>query len=202
LVGVGLAVTGALTWVLAPIDMPGSAQALSDHYADNRTALLVTAVFVVGGNAVVAAFFVALAGLLGEDPVDRLLGRIGVVGMSIQIAAVSIAFSGFAALAYRQPDADTTQTITDVGWLLVNLAGGPVTAMAIVAYAVALTRTRMIGRWFLVASAFAAVAHLVVSMAFARSGFLSPEGGIAIVVPLIYTTWIGLVSVALLRAGR
>ena len=200
IVGIGLAVVGAATWVVAPIDMPASAQALADHYADHRTALIVTSVFVVAGNAIVAAFFVALAGLLDADPLDRLLGRVGVVGMSIQIAAVSIAFTCFAAVAYRQPDADTAQVMTDTGWLLVNLAGGPVTAVAIVGFALGLTRTRMAGRWLLAPSVFASIAHLVVAMAFARSGFLSPEGGIAIVVPVIYAAWIGLVSVALLRA--
>jgi hypothetical protein len=202
LVGIGLAVTGALTWLIAPIDMPTSRPALADHYADHRTALIVTAAFVVGGNAVIAAFFVALAGLLDDDPLDRILGRVGVVGMAIQIAVVSVGFTCFAAVAYRRTDPETAQVVTDLGWLLINLAGGPVTAIAIVAFALGLTRARMAGPWLLAASAVAALAHLVVALAFARSGFLSPHGGIAIVVPVIYTTWIGLAGVALLRPQR
>jgi hypothetical protein len=51
-------------------------------------------------------------------------------------------------------------------------------------------------------SAVAALAHLVVASSFARDGFFSPEGGVEIVVPVIYQAWIAAVAVALLTGGR
>jgi len=104
LAGLGLAVSGALTWMIAPIAMPETAEAVSAHYDANRTALIVTSILVVGGNAIVAAWYVALAAVASDTSCRRLLGLIGVIGMAIQIAVVSAGFTLFAAVAYRQPE--------------------------------------------------------------------------------------------------
>jgi hypothetical protein len=197
--GIGFAVTGALTWALAPIAVPDTAGELARHYDENRTAMIVASVIVVGGNALLAAWYVALAAVAGERPAGRVLGQIGVVGMVIQIAALTVAFTIFAAVAYRRPDAEAAQVATDVAWLLVSLAGGPATTVAILGFAVALRGAGFGGGWLLPLSVVAAVAHLVVAVSFADDGFFSPFGGVEIVVPLIYTAWIGLVGLALLR---
>ncbi len=202
LAGLGFALTGTLTWLIAPIAMPEEAAAVAAHYSDNRTALILASVIVVGGSALMAAWYVLVAALLARTRGAAVLGRIGVVGMAIQIAALSVGFTVFAAVAYREPDPDTAQLATDVGWLLISLAGGPVTAVAIIAFALALRREGSGGSWFLPASAFAAVAHLVVASSFAESGFFSPVGGVEIVVPLIYQAWVAALGVALLRGGR
>jgi hypothetical protein len=148
-----------------------------------------------------AAWYVALATLARSSMLGRTLGQVGVVGMAIQIAALSVAFTVFAAVAYREPAAETAQTLTDIAWLLVNLAGGPVTTVAIIAYAIALGQAGFGGRWLTPLSVLAALAHLVVAGSFARSGFFSPEGGVEIVVPVIYQAWIGAVAIALLTGG-
>src|SRR5687768_11642076 len=129
---------GALTWLIAPIAMPDEAAEVAAHYTDNRTALLVASVIVVGGSALMAAWYVGVAAALSHTPGAATLARIGVVGMSIQIAALSVGFTIFAAVAYREPEPETAQLATDIGWLLVSLAGGPVTSVAIVAFALAL----------------------------------------------------------------
>src|SRR4051794_23024236 len=201
LAGIGFAITGAVTWLVAPIAMPETATQVAQHYDANRTALIATSVVVVGGSALLAAWYVALAALLSETEQGRLLGRIGVVGMAIQIAALSVAFTTFAAVAYRQPSGETAQIATNFGWLLVNLAGGPVTAVAVVCFGLALSREGLGGGWLMRLSIVTAFAHLVVACAFAEDGFLSPVGGVAIVVPLVYQTWIGAVGTALAR-GR
>jgi hypothetical protein len=122
--------------------------------------------------------------------------------MAIQIAALTIGFTVFAAVAYREPDPETAQLATDVAWLLISLAGGPVTSVAIVAFAIALRQEGFGGAWFLPASAFAAVAHVVVASSFAESGFFSPVGGVEIVVPIIYQAWVAALGVALVRGRR
>lgn len=199
--GLGFALTGTLTWLLSPIAMPDEAAAVAAHYSDNRTALIVTSIAVVGGSALMAAWYVVIAALLARTADGAVLVRIGVVGMSIQIAALSVGFTVFAAVAYREPDPDAAQLATDVGWLLISLAGGPVTTVAIIAFALALRRDGFGGTWLLPASALAALAHVVVASSFAESGFFSPVGGVEIVVPLIYQAWVAALGVALVR-GR
>jgi hypothetical protein len=200
--GLGFALTGAVTWVISPIALPDEAAAVAAHYSDNRTALIVTSIVVVGGSALMLAWYVAVADLLARSAGAALLVRIGVVGMAVQIAALTVGFTVFAAVAYREPGPDTAQLATDVGWLLISLAGGPVTTVAIVAFALALRREGFGGAWLLPVSAFAAVAHLVVASSFAETGFFSPVGGVEIVVPLIYQAWIAAVGVALVGGTR
>jgi hypothetical protein len=199
--GLGFALTGALTWLISPIAMRDEAAAVAAHYSDNRTALIVTSIVVVGGSALMAAWYVLVAALLARTPGAAALAQIGVVGMAIQIAALSVGFTVFAAVAYREPDPDTAQLATNVGWLLISLAGGPVTTVAIIAFALALRRKGFGGTWFLPASVLAAVAHVVVASSFAESGFFSPVGGVEIVVPLIYQSWIAALGVALVRGS-
>jgi hypothetical protein len=182
--------------------MPQTATAVGQHYADNRTELIVTSIVVVGGSALMAAWYVALAAVAGSSALGRTLGHVGVVGMAIQIAALSAAFTVFAAVAYREPEPSTAQVLTDVAWLLISLAGGPVTTVAIIAFAIALSGAGFGGRWLLPLSVVAALAHLVVASSFARSGFFSPEGGVEIVVPIVYQAWIAAVCVALLTRDR
>jgi hypothetical protein len=201
-VGLGFALTGTLTLLISPIAMPEEAAAVAAHYSDNRTALILTSIVVVGGSALMAAWYVVVAAFLARTPGAALLVRIGVVGMAVQIAALSVGFTVFAAVAYREPDPDTAQLATDVGWLLISLAGGPVTTVAIIAFAIALRREGFGGTWLLPASAVAAVAHLVVASSFAESGFFSPVGGVEIVVPLVYQAWIAALGVALVRGRR
>src|SRR3712207_1576657 len=105
LAGIAFAVGGAAIWVLAPIGMPATAAEVAEHYRDNRTELIVASIVVVGGSALVAAWYVAVAAIVASSPLGRLLGGIGVVGMAIQTAALSVAFTIFAAVAYREPAA-------------------------------------------------------------------------------------------------
>jgi hypothetical protein len=202
LTGLGFALTGAVTWLISPIAMPDEAAAVAAHYSDNRTALIVTSIVVVGGSALMVAWYVVVADLLARTPGAALLVRIGVIGMAVQIAVLSVGFTVFAAVAYREPDPATAQLATDIGWLLISLAGGPVTTVAIIAFALALRREGFGGTWLLPASALAAAAHLVVASSFAESGFFSPVGGVEIVVPLIYQAWIAALGVALVRGTR
>jgi hypothetical protein len=112
-----------------------------------------------------------------------------------------VAFTIFAAVAYRTTSGEVALLMTDLGWLLVNLAAGPVTTVAILAFAVALRRLGFGGAWLLPLSVVAAIAHVVVAVSFADDGFFSPTGGVEIAVPIVYQAWIGAVAVAVLR-GR
>jgi hypothetical protein len=200
--GLGFALAGTVTWLISPIAMPNEAAAVAAHYSDNRTALILTSIVVVGSSALMAAWYVGVAALFARTPGGAVYARIGVVGIAVQIAVVSVGFTVFATVAYREPDPGTAQLATDLGWLLISLAGGPMTTVAIIAFTLALKREGFGGTWLATLSAIAAVAHIVVASSFAESGFFSPVGGVEIVVPMIYLAWIAALGVALVRGSR
>jgi hypothetical protein len=198
-VALWLGLAGAIGWVLAPLDMGGAPQAVADYYDDHRWQILVYCYSGTLGTALQVLLFVGLRQLVDDSPTSQTLARVGLTSMLIEIVGVTIAFSIFAAVAYREPSPETAQLLTDVGWMIINLGAGPVTAVGLCAFAVALTRSGIVGNWLVTYTAFVAGAHLLVAGAFARSGFLSPEGGIAFVVPLVFFSWFVAVGASLLR---
>jgi hypothetical protein len=69
------------------------------------------------------------------------------------------------------------------------------------AFSAVLNRTRVASRWVVGVGLVVAIAHLVVSGAFARGGPLSPVGEVPLLVPALYYLWVASVSVTLLRRG-
>lgn len=191
LIGLGLAASGAAGLPLSPF--------AEERLAAHRTEVLAFAYLGVFGNALQLAFFGGLAWLVDRDARGRALGRIGMAGIAVQVTAVTAAFTIFAALAQSPPSPATEHTLSDLAWLLINLAGGPVTTLALLAFGFALVRTQLIGRWLLPYTGAIAAAHLVVGATFAREGAMSPDGAVAQVVPMLYFAWFAAVSVALLR---
>jgi hypothetical protein len=204
LFGVAFALVSAGSFFLVPLDTASdqSAQSLAEHYSDHRTAILVGCYGATLGTALQLVFFVGLRGLADGSWLSQYLARLGLAAILVEVVTVIVAFSVLAAAAYGEPGPATTRTLSDLAWLLIDLAAGPATAIALSAFAVALWRSRLVGRWVLPFTAFAALAHLVVAATFARSGFLSPEGGLALVVPAIFLTWIAAVGLALTTANR
>lgn len=199
LFGFAFAVVSAATFFVVPLDTASdqSGAALARHYAEHRTAILVGCYGATLNTALQLVFFVGLRQLVDGSPLSQALGRLGLASILAEVIGVTIAFSVLAAGAYRQPDPETLRVLSDLAWILIDLAAGPVTALALSAFALALWRSRAAGRWLLVFTAFAAAAHLVVAAAFAREGFLSPEGGIALLVPGFFLGWIAVVGLSL-----
>ena len=177
------------------------ATAFAGYYAAHRTAVLVVAYVAVLGAAVVVAFLAGLRDLLRRHEAgDGTLATTGLVAGVVEFTAVAVGLSILAAAAYRpgQP-AETIRALTDAGWVVINLGAGLPTAVSVAAFSLVVLRTRLLPRWVVGFGLLVSVAHLVVSGAFARGGFLAPEGAIAVVVPTLYYLWVLVVSLTLLR---
>lgn len=201
-IAVGLAVTGISGWLVGPFDMPEDASALASHYSDHRGAILLYAYSGLLGAAAQLIMFVGLRQVSDGDSRAQFWARLGLSSMLIEVAGVSIAFTIFAAVAHREPEPDAAQLLTDIAWLTIDSAAGPATALGLLAFALALVRSGLVGRWLVLYTCFVSLAHLAVAAAFARSGFFAPHGDLAFFVPLVFFSWFAFVGISLLRRSR
>ena len=203
------AITGLFVVALSLINLtlpplPASdepARAYAAYYAAHRTALLAVAYLVVLGSAVVVAFLAGLRDLLRRhEGGESTMATTGLVAGVVQFTAVAAGVSILAAAAYRSGQAAGTITaLTDTGWVVINLGAGLPTTVSVAAFSVVIRRTRLLSRWVAGFGILVAAAHMVVSGAFARAGFLSAEGAIGVAVPTLYYLWVLVVSLGLLR---
>jgi hypothetical protein len=202
---VGLMVAlGGIAGVLSPwLDPPASDAAplaFADYYEAERTGVLVLAYLNAFGMAVIAAVFVALREALGRW--EPTWAAVGLAGGLLTVAMTLAGFVVLAALAYRGAEAESARQLTDVGWFLINVAAGPVTALSIAAYTAAIARSPAARPWLLGFGALVAAAHLLVTGAFAAAGALSPTGLVAHVVPCLWAAWVAVACLVLWRLSR
>lgn len=203
LFGLGLAASSVIAWTLAPIHVDAeTARGVAAHYSEHRTGILRFAYLGAIGTALQLPFFVALRGLAAAAPVDQALSRLGLAAMLVEVVGVSLAFSTFGAIAYREPSPDVAQALNDVAWIAINLGAGPVTSVGLSAFALVLWRSRAVGAWLLPFTAVVALAHLVVAATFAREGAFAPVGEVSFAVPLVFFSWFAAVGVALAARRR
>lgn len=198
---VGLFVIGVLfSSSSPPADAP--AAAFAAQATEHRTATLTTAYLAVLSSAVTMAFLAGLRDVLRrlDERGESTLATVGLAAGILQSAAVVVGVAILAASVYRTPlPGEVVRTLTDTGWIVINLGAGLPTAVSVAAFSVVLSRSRAVARRVVWLGFVVAAAHLVVSAAFARRGFLAPEGLIALVVPALYYAWVLGVSLALLR---
>ena len=200
LLGVVLALTGAFGWLVAPLDMSDDdARAVAAYYGENRGRILAYAYAGVVGTTLQLVFFGGLLHLARESERARTAARIGFAAMAVEVAGVCIAFTAFAAAAYREPEPATAQAVTDLAWLLIDLAAGPCTTVGLMSFGLALAWSGIGGGPLVAWSAVVAATHLLVAGAFAAEGFLAPDGGVALVVPLLFFSWFAAAGLAVLR---
>ena len=201
LFGLGLALTSAVTWVVAPIHVSSGelGAELVDHYESHRTLLLAFGFAAALGNPLQALFFVAQRAIVGPGEVEQTLGRVGLVCMLIVVVLVMVAFSIFAALAYAQPAVDVAAPLTDLAWILINQAAGPVTTAGLIAMTIALARSGLVRGWTVGYTIAVGAAHLIVAAAVADEGLFSPAGEVAFAVPILFFSWFAVVGYELLR---
>jgi hypothetical protein len=202
--GLGLALMSGLSFPFTGLDIPEeSAQAAAEHFSAHRTEIIIASIGGVFCNALAVVVFAGWAYLLRTPAWARALGIIGLTAMVLQLAVVSAAFAVLGGLAYTMPGTNAISTGSELAWTVINLGGGPATVVAVIAFTLALRRTGLSrSSWMWPLAVATTIAHTVVSMAFASDGFMAPEGGVAIVVPLFYFAWIGGISVELLARSR
>lgn len=202
ILGVILLVAGQALVLNAPT-IDSSASEIRTWSADNSS-LVFTAVFLLmAGFTIQLVFWVGLReSLRGSNPSTELLSTAGLFGAAL-VTAVSLA--GFASSGVLAFDAsrigdDSARLLNDLTFVSVN-ASSIATALALGAFAVAILRGRAMPAWLGWAAGITAVVHLVAGAAFARSGFLSPQGIGIYVAPVLYYAWVVVASVILLRGA-
>jgi hypothetical protein len=200
LVVVGLFVVSVLLSATPPAaDAP--AQAFAAHAAEKRTAILVTAYLAVLSSAITMAFLAGLRDVQRrlDERGESTLATVGLAAGILQFSAVVVGVAVLAAAAYRPGlPGEVVRTLTDTGWIVINLAAGLPTAVSVAAFSIVFRRSHSIDGRVVWLGFLVALAHLVVAAAFARRGFLAPEGLVALLVPALYYAWVLGVSVALL----
>lgn len=201
LVVIGLFVVGVLFSATSPpADAPASAFAA--HADEQRTAILVTAYLAVLSCAVAMAFLTGLRDVLRrlDERGESTLATVGLAAGIMQFSAVVVGVAVLASAAYRSGlPGEVVRTLTDTGWIIINLAAGLPTAVSVAAFSIVFLRSRAVARRVVWLGFAVAAAHMVVAAAFARRGVLAPEGLIALVVPALYYAWVLGVALALLR---
>jgi hypothetical protein len=203
LFGLGLALVSALSWVFAPIHVSSGELGgdLAERYDEHRALLLAFGFAAALGNALQAVFDVALRSIVRGGQLNQALARVGMVCMLIQVGIVTVAFTIFSALAYAQPPNDVAAPLTDLAWLLINQAAGPVTTIGLISLTIALVRSGLVRSWVTPYAVVVGLAHLVVAATVAENGFFSPAGEVAFAVPLLFFSWFAVVGYELSR-GR
>jgi hypothetical protein len=193
-----VALAGAITvWVFPPFDRPSSQASLSvvaDYYGDNRGAIITFGSLGVLATSLLVAPFVVWRQVLGRF--RPTLALIGLVSGVVTIALTACGITVLVAAAFRAGDA--VRELSDLGWSIINLAAGPPTFVSIMAFVAAYHWSPYRRRWLTPTGIAIAAAHLVVSAAWAESGFFSPHGAISNLVPSLWFAWIALASLALL----
>jgi hypothetical protein len=196
LVAVGGIAAMVSPWLDPP---PGDAApaAFAAYYESKRTGILVLAYLNAVGMAVIGAVFVALREALG-----RWAPTWAAIGLAAGLLTLAMTLAGFvvlAALAYRGAEVESARQLTDLGWLLIDTAAGPPTALSIGAFTLALARSPASRPWLLVLGGLVAAAHLIVTGAFAADGALSSAGTVAHLVPCLWLAWVASTCLVLLR---
>ena len=199
LLGLGLAVASALTWVVAPIFVSSADGNPDADLEEHRTLVLVFGIASAGGNALHIVFFAGLRSLVGDGAVEQALGRIGLVCLVTVSALVLVAFSVFPALAFGEPAPETADSLTDLAWFVINQAAGPVTAIGLITLTMALARTGVVRSLALGWTVLVGAAHLVVACAVATSGAFTPAGPVAFGVPFLFFSWFAVIGWELVR---
>jgi hypothetical protein len=199
LLGLGLAVASAAVWIIAPIFVSSVDGDAAANFDDHRALLLAFGLASAGGNALHIVFFAGLRSLVRGGALEETLARIGLlclVGVSV---IVLVAFAIFPVLAFGEPSPETADTLTDLGWFLINQAAGPLTTIGLITLTAALARSGVVRGWALGYAAVAGAAHLVVACTVATSGAFTPAGPIAFAVPFFFFAWFAVIGWELVR---
>jgi hypothetical protein len=141
------------------------------------------------------------AWLRRSEPEPRPLSTAFAFGAIVLVALILAAFVTASVGAYRPQEPPVAQALYDVTFGLLALSGIP-TAVCLGAYAGLSFQGRRLPAWTAWFAVVGALAHLLIAASFvSRTGFLSLEGEVIIVVPATFFAWILATSAALLRVG-
>lgn len=185
-------------------DTGDSGSQLVDWVAQHQTGLQVVMVL----NTVGVTLWLAFAGVLRARmraalPATSALPELFGSGMAVTVALLLAGFTSFDVLVYRadQTTPDDARVLYDLTFGLLAMSGMP-TAVALTAFALAVTRHRMFPSWLGVLAGVAAVAHVaLLASLIVPSGVASLESWPIVVIPGFLFGWILATGVVLARRG-
>lgn len=202
--GVVFAVLFVLGLLLAG-DSPAlddSADEIAAYYEDERGKLL-TVVVLLGLSIVAFLWFVgSVAHTLGvEAEESRLAATVlgaGIVTTSL-FGGIVLINAGLTFQIAEDGDPGVVSALYDLSWAASTLISFPVAAL-VWATAIAALRSRLLPKWFGLASGLGALAILASGTTWARDGFWAPDGVYnAYITPVVFIAWIVVLSALLLR---
>lgn len=195
-----------LGWWFVPGDPPGPAETAEQVVRwtlDDRRSLLAGSVIVAAGIGLAIVFFAGLRALCARA--EGAPGIYATIGWGSMLVALALVFVGLA-LAQTQSylvldgDPATVEAFHEARLLLTGLAGLPA-AVGLIAFGMAMVRTRFPARWLGALGGVAAAGQLAGVVALSRQGFFSPSGGAPLLGAAAFVVWVAAVSVVLvLRA--
>lgn len=192
-----------LGWLFVPADPPGpaaTAEQVVRWTLEDRRSLLIGSVLIAAGMGIAVVFFAGLRALCAraEGP-PGIFATVGWGSVLVAIALVFVALALAQTQAYLVLDSDPSavEAFHDARLLVTDLAGMPA-AVGLVAFGVAMVRTRFPARWLGALAAVAAAGQLAGVVALSRGGFFSPSGGAPLLGGATFVIWVAAASVALL----
>ena len=194
----------AIFGALSPPNETDSAATISTFFADNRTMLAVLVYLIALSFAFNLIFFTGLRDVLRRRAPDmEMLATVGAAGGMLFIAIAYVGFGVLLQLVYREGagNQDTQKTLFDIYTLNITMASVP-TAVAAIAFSIALLQSRAMPAWLAWYGFVVAAAHLIGMGALARDGFFAPGVIGGYIAPLMFYAWVLAFSVLLLRPAR
>jgi hypothetical protein len=183
-------------------DTSASAVEIAKYVQEDRGRTIASLLIYSVAMGLFLCFAAGLASWLRRfEPEPRPLSTAFAFGAVVLVALILAAFVTASVGAYRPQEPPVAQALYDVTFGLLALSGIP-TAVCLGAYAGLVFQGGRLPRWTAWLAVLGALAHLLIAASFvSRTGFLSLEGEVIIVVPATFFAWIAATSAALLRAG-
>jgi hypothetical protein len=176
-----------------------SSGAIAASLLDHRSGVLVALVLnTLAWCMLMPAAFAGLRALAG--PKAGLAGTVGLAAAVVEASVIGVAmvFEGAAALGAPRLSAGEVAALHD-GYLWGVAASAWPTVLSAGAFAVVISRTRVLPRWTAGVAVAVAAAHVFAGMSVTDSGVLSATGPFTLLAPSLAAIWLTAIGVSLLR---
>lgn len=177
---------------------------LSQYFGDHRGALVAASIVIAVTSALNVAFWLGLRRLTVNEDVGRVAGDVGVASVLLAFAMFAVGAAALqtgALLAGRQGGLEPAMasSLVLLFTAATNLGSAPTVLLGL-AFALVLWRSDLLPRWFAPALAVAGAAHVLALLAVTDPGTMfSPGGAMPYIGPALYTMWVLVASITLLR---
>lgn len=184
---------------LPDTDEPG--KSVAEFYIENRGSVITAAALNgLAWSGIFVVFIVGLQAVVRErDAIAELWATVGLIAGAVEAVVIAIAVILASTLAFRELDGVVAQPFHD-GFLLANAVSGYSTAVCLVGFTIAITRSGDFPLWLAPLGIATAGSHIFSAFSLSSTGAFSPSGFFGYVSPGLMVAWMLSVSITLLRA--